>query len=192
MFSYEQIAVGYLWRYRCAASGAGKCFKGGKVSSALAYSYDSKTFMAFGKQPPSNGTTTAGSHIISSRISTSSSAAVRPQSAVEHEGRPQANGVANGVANGIALRGVQNVTRYMVGIDFPIDTYRHTYKHFDNITAGALACQAECDSDGKCKAWTYVPKSPKESVGECRLHVQQLTQIYTVTNCCLPLSALES
>ena len=34
--------------------------------------------------------------------------------------------------------------------------YGHTYSVFANKTEGALSCQAECDADADCGAWTYV------------------------------------
>ena len=34
--------------------------------------------------------------------------------------------------------------------------YSHTYRTFTNKSAGAVACQAECDSDRRCTSWTYV------------------------------------
>ena len=38
----------------------------------------------------------------------------------------------------------------------PAETYMHTYKVYADKRAGALACQAECDGDTKCAAWSYV------------------------------------
>ena len=35
--------------------------------------------------------------------------------------------------------------------------YNHTYTKHTNKTAGALDCQATCDSAQRCRAWTYVP-----------------------------------
>ena len=35
--------------------------------------------------------------------------------------------------------------------------YKHTYKTHVNKTAGALDCQATCDTDARCRSWTYVP-----------------------------------
>ena len=35
--------------------------------------------------------------------------------------------------------------------------YKHTYQRHVNKTAGALDCQATCDLDPRCRAWTYVP-----------------------------------
>jgi hypothetical protein len=35
-------------------------------------------------------------------------------------------------------------------------SYGHTYTVFPNKTEGALSCQAECDADAACGAWTYV------------------------------------
>ena len=34
--------------------------------------------------------------------------------------------------------------------------YRHIYKNFTNQTVGMQACQAECDTDSHCAAWTYI------------------------------------
>lgn len=52
--------------------------------------------------------------------------------------------------------------------------YNHTYRVFANKTAGALACQAACDSDPRCAAWTYVTgrkgSSPAPGVERCCYH----------------------
>lgn len=40
--------------------------------------------------------------------------------------------------------------------DIESAAYGHTYTVFANKTAGALSCQAECDADSDCSAWTYV------------------------------------
>jgi hypothetical protein len=45
--------------------------------------------------------------------------------------------------------------------------YSHTYKHFTNVTAGALACQAECDTDPECAAYTYVANNTCCGVERC-------------------------
>lgn len=44
-FAYGGMVVSHLWRYRCSGK---PCYSGGFVSSALAYSYDSRSFLAFG------------------------------------------------------------------------------------------------------------------------------------------------
>jgi hypothetical protein len=103
MFAYEQLAIGYLWRYRCAPTGTGNtCFSGGKISSAIAYSYDSKSFMAFGQQEGLDGPSQEEPSWNTTRLHPSQHADIPPQS----DSPPK------------------QLTRYMIGIDIPIDTYR--------------------------------------------------------------------
>jgi hypothetical protein len=35
--------------------------------------------------------------------------------------------------------------------------FNHSFAKHANKTAGALACQATCDAQPRCRAWTYVP-----------------------------------
>lgn len=54
------------------------------------------------------------------------------------------------------------------------DAFFHSYHVYANKTAGALACQDECDADAKCAAWTYVTgragSSPAPGVERCCHH----------------------
>jgi hypothetical protein len=56
----------------------------------------------------------------------------------------------------------------------PAATYLHTYKVYPNKQAGALACQAECDGDVRCAAWSYVighaGTAPRPGVERCCRH----------------------
>ena len=45
-FGYHGNVVSWFWRYACPQF---PCYKGGFVSSALAFSYNSKNFSAFGQ-----------------------------------------------------------------------------------------------------------------------------------------------
>eukprot|EP01043_Picozoa_sp_COSAG02_P044579 COSAG02_NODE_3995_length_5939_cov_3.184621_1_plen_485_part_00 len=117
-FSYHGNVISWFWRYSCQQY---PCYKGGFVSSALAFSYNSQNWSAFGQYP----------------FPTSS---------------PSAEVVARETAyDGPAVgRGPLNNT------DIASVAYGHTYKVFANKRTGALSCQAECDADPNCKAWTYV------------------------------------
>ena len=70
------------------------------------------------------------------------------------------NGLAVGVGVGGAGAGVGGTpSGFLVNQDFGTTggaPYLHTYKHYSNVSDGALACNAECDADVKCAAWTYV------------------------------------
>ena len=50
-FSYAGMVVTYFWRYRCPEQNS-QCYLGGFVSSALAYSYNSRNWTAFGQFDP--------------------------------------------------------------------------------------------------------------------------------------------
>jgi hypothetical protein len=56
----------------------------------------------------------------------------------------------------------------------PAATYYHSYKVYADKRAGALACQAECDGDQKCIAWSYVigraGTAPLPGVERCCRH----------------------
>ena len=97
------------------------------MSAALAFSYNSRNWTAFGQFefPASNdkdGTQQSRNTI----------------AAIESTDSP------------IVGRGPLNNT------DISSAAYHHTYRVFANKTAGALACEAECDADIKCAAWTCV------------------------------------
>jgi hypothetical protein len=47
------MVVSYFWRYSCLGSG-GKCYAGGFVSSALAFSYNSRNWTGFGQKIPTH------------------------------------------------------------------------------------------------------------------------------------------
>ena len=128
-FSYGDMAVCFFWRYRCPEF---PCFGGGVVSSALAYSYDSRTFSAFGQPNETSG-------------------------AADRIGR--------------APPPPPTVGAFMRGTDVGSTAYAHTYKHFKNATAGALACQAECGADSKCASWTFVKPGGKTGAERCCHHV---------------------
>ena len=105
--------VSWFWRYACPKY---PCFKGGFVSSALAFSYNSQNFTAFGQFP-------------------------FPESS------PPIAAAATEVGP-VVERGPLNNT------DIGSVAYGHTYTVFANKTEGALSCQAECDADADCSAWT--------------------------------------
>lgn len=67
-FGYGGMVVSYFWRYHCRPAGKGDgssqhagdaCFKGGTVSGALAYSYNSRNWTAFGQPLPSTAAAAA-------------------------------------------------------------------------------------------------------------------------------------
>jgi hypothetical protein len=60
---------------------------------------------------------------------------------------------AAAVANPIVPRGPTNNTDMKASGP----AYNHTFTKHANKTAGALDCQATCDAQLRCRAWTYVP-----------------------------------
>ena len=95
------------------------------MSAALAFSYNSRNWTAFGQFefPTSN----------------------------DKDGTQQSrNATIESTDSPVVGRGPLNNT------DISSAAYHHTYRVFANKTAGALACEAECDADSKCAAWTCV------------------------------------
>ena len=118
-FSYHTNVVSWFWRYSCPQV----CPWGtGHVSSALAYSYNSRNWTAFGQFP-------------------------FPEDSAENSSPPP---VATTALGRIVERGPLNNT------NLGGESYGHSYTVFRNKTEGALSCQAECDADKACGAWTYV------------------------------------
>lgn len=140
-FAYGGMVVSYFWRYHCRPAGhrqhttvlvQEQCFRGGVVSAALAFSYNSRNWSAFGLP------------------AASSSGVVR--------GAPSPAGVVVG-------RKLLNNT----DLGYP-ESYHHSYQHYTNKTAGAMACQRECDDDGKCIGWTYVTGDDASERERCCRH----------------------
>ena len=52
----------------------------------------------------------------------------------------------------------------------PSLTYNHTYKHYVDKEAGALACQHDCDEDPRCEAWSYVVGGGQWGRERCCFH----------------------
>ena len=106
------MVVSFYWRYACDNF---PCFRGGNVSSAMAFSYNARNWTAFGQ-------------FDSNHVSRASNC----QSDTPVARAPQIN------------------------TDLAGPAYHHTYVVYANKTAGAFACQAECDGDEQCQSWTYV------------------------------------
>lgn len=66
---------------------------------------------------------------------------------------------ATGLVNPIVPRGPTNNSDMKASGP----AYNHTYTKHVNKTVGALACQATCDADAHCQAWTYVPYGDSSS-----------------------------
>lgn len=134
-FAYHGMVISWFWRYSCPQY---PCFSGGFVSSALGFSYNSKNWTAFGQFPFPR------SHGDGHHNSDVSDGSPSSRSSDSPHQLPLA------VAGPVVVRGPLNNT------DIGSAAYHHTYTVFPNKTAGALSCQAECDSDAKCFAWTCV------------------------------------
>jgi hypothetical protein len=52
----------------------------------------------------------------------------------------------------------------------PSLVYNHTYRRFKDKAAGALSCQAACDADSRCKAWSYVIGGGQWGEERCCFH----------------------
>jgi hypothetical protein len=147
-FPYAGMIVSYFWRYNCPEF---PCFKGGFVSAALGFSYNSRNWTAFGQFPLD--------HKID-RSSRGGNAGANSKPAVDvganTDGEDRANiddERSSTISPPILPRGpLMNMD---VGKNSGL-AYNHTFKVYTNKTAGAFGCQAECDADAKCAAWTYV------------------------------------
>jgi hypothetical protein len=143
-FSYHGYVVSWFWRYSCPVV----CPWGhGHVSSALAFSYNSRNWTAFGQFP----------------FPKSSPPTMSPVAAVT----TAATGGGGGgrvILSPIVERGPLNST------NLGSVSYNHSYKVFRNKTEGALSCQAECDADEACNAWTYVIGGECCGQERCCLH----------------------
>jgi hypothetical protein len=118
------------------------CFKDGTVSSALAFSANSVNWTAFGQFP-------------------FPPASDARDSTVTHYAPEEA---VNSVPGPVVGRGPLNNT------DIASKAYGHTYTVYANKTAGAYACQAECDADHQCVAFTckFVLRGPGSVVQPAR------------------------
>lgn len=154
-FGYGGMVVSYFWRYHCrpagrtgmrggagvgvgsARTGEGQsCYAGGTVSSALAFSYNSQNWTAFGQPRARTGGAEASGQSV-----------------------PSARPPLSAPPGTVVGRQLLNNT------DMGPGAYHHSYDHFANKTAGALACQRECDGDPACKGWTYVEGEPEQHQG---------------------------
>eukprot|EP01047_Picozoa_sp_COSAG01_P022736 COSAG01_NODE_1361_length_10566_cov_2.658674_2_plen_427_part_00 len=146
-FAYGGMVVSYFWRYHCRPNGYQQrkpdegCFRGGVVSAALAFSYNSRNWSAFG---------------LPTSVSSSSSSAL-----------PRGGSTPAPASSGLIVVGRKLLNNTDLGMP---TSYHHSYKHYANKTAGALACQRECDGDSQCSGWTYVTGDDASGQERCCRH----------------------